>query len=469
MLESVREKMFDEWLPQLRLEPAVSVKTWQALGPRCSVCAVGYVRFRSTIARYQENPLAYVQRHGAQQISQSDEITDVLHLCLACAVRKELFQQSKAFFPITSQAAAEQVAWPFLHRKNIKASTLPAATYSFLSGPSGVGSAGAVAPRHGGLHAIAAAGCDENHFPGGVDAGSSLDSVSVMSWDTGLGTNHPSTVAAVEYSENTINPHNTTLTLRPDTVTELQAALSGSPVKSRRLQELDAQEAWEQQHPIEYPLQLEDDMSSIQSTGSMFSLITGESALLQDRDSDGNTISVASTATQLNPSKKPKELALLPFLLAKGHYEEAERTLRIALGKQAVDEGEGLQLLVALLTLQAEMYKSMGLWPLALGIYFDCVDMNASLMGFGDPATQAAVVLLVACLRKMQCVQLAGKYVKALCVMVEAETLRNTKLEIVEKIKKQDGYVFIFIYCFLHISVQNISQLVLNVQMFANF
>jgi hypothetical protein len=141
----------------------------------------------------------------------------------------------------------------------------------------------------------------------------------------------------------------------------------------------------------------------------------------------------------VDPAKKPKELALLPYLIAKGHYEEAERTLRIALGKRAVDEGEGLQVLIKLLTLQAEMYKSMGLWSLALAIYFDCVDMNASLMGFNDSATQASIVLLVSCLRKMQCVQLAGKYIKSLCRMVEQETMKSMKIEIIEKIKKQDG------------------------------
>ena len=52
---------------------------------------------------------------------------------------------------------------------------------------------------------------------------------------------------------------------------------------------------------------------------------------------------------------------------------------------------------------------------------------------------QASIVLLVSCLRKMQCVQLAGKYIKSLCRMVEQEVMKTMKIEIIEKIKKQDG------------------------------
>ena len=181
----------------------------------------------------------------------------------------------------------------------------------------------------------------------------------------------------------------------------------------------------------------DSDMSSIQSTGSAFSGMTDTVEQL-NKAGDDATISVASTVSAVKPTKKPKELALLPFLIAKGHYEEAERSLRIALGKRAVDEGEGLKVLISLLVLQAEMYKSMGIWTLALAIYFDCVDMNASLMGYGDASTQASIVLLVSCLRKMQCVQLAGKYIKALCQMVQKDSLRSAKSDIVDMIKKQD-------------------------------
>jgi hypothetical protein len=201
-------------------------------------------------------------------------------------------------------------------------------------------------------------------------------------------------------------------------------------------------EVWERQMNPHYGASLFDhdsDLSSVHSTGGMVSGMT-DSVEQRNEAGDEISVSVASSVSAVNPTKKPKELALLPYLIAKGHYEEAERTLRIALGKRAVDEGEGLKVLITLLTLQAEMYKSMGLWSLALAIYFDCVDMNASVMGFNDASTLSSIVLLVSCLRKMQCVALAGKYVKALCTMVQRETMKAMKMEIIEKIKKQDRY-----------------------------
>ena len=431
MVENIRETLFEEWLSEIRLEPVVSLKTWQPEAPRCTVCGVGFVRFRSSIEGFRANPIAYIQLYGSQNISSTSQNTENVHLCLACALRKQLFLQSKRFFPEDSNSADQQVAWPFMHRKNVTVNTLPQPTFSFISGPnppSGAAVGGAA------IEGIAMDGprspigeaqiSGQISLPYSVDAGST-DSVSAMSWTTGLNSG--------------MLPDSQALMLFPST--SLQAAQSSSPVKSQRLQDLDARELWEKTHNvggIQQLLDQDSDLSSVQSNdASMVSNIT-DSVDVANQRGDQETISVASTVSAVNPGKKPKELALLPYLIAKGHYEEAERTLRIALGKRAVDEGEGLKILISLLTLQAEMYKSMGLWPLALAIYFDCVDLNASLMGYNDTATQASIVLLIACLRKMQCVQLAGKHVKSLCQMVQRETLKSARAEIVEKIKKQD-------------------------------
>ena len=74
---------------------------------------------------------------------------------------------------------------------------------------------------------------------------------------------------------------------------------------------------------------------------------------------------------------QPEELALLPYLVCKGNFLDAERLIRIAVGKQAVDEGAGLKRLILLMEFQAEMYKLMGLWPLSIGIYLDCAGYNS--------------------------------------------------------------------------------------------
>jgi hypothetical protein len=125
--------------------------------------------------------------------------------------------------------------------------------------------------------------------------------------------------------------------------------------------------------------------------------------------------SVDSAAPPPPKLHKPQELGLIPFLLAKGHFEETERLVRAALGLPNVNEGEGLGLLLRVLALQAEMYKEMGLWPLAVGVCMDCVDLAASLLGYDDDESRAAICATTSTLRKMRCPNLAKRYVEGIC------------------------------------------------------
>jgi hypothetical protein len=534
LLEHIRVKMFDEWMPNLRLEPVVSVKSWEPQAPRCTVCSVGFVRVASTIEAFQSNPVAYLQTHQHATASTAGGTTASVngtgtgtgtaeggggggvgggaattslehkHLCLGCSVRKELFYAAKPHFVVNQNGGAggattgggngggdDDLVWPFAQRKKVVAqirrrrkrgsSGEDEDVFGPTPPPSApLGSAGAGAVQRAGLQINSSLG-GVGGVGGGYDwsfaagsphplgmlgmigeegegslmgssgfGGGGGDSVSAMSGTSSLsGLGGP--YSPQQYHQLQPFQQQQQRAMSPDLAllmppVSLQTAQSHSPVKSLRLQELDAQEVWEKLH--HHPQRQQqfaaagadaDDSSSIQSTASAFSGVT-DSVNNNHVGSDGMTRSLASTVTEVNPLKKPKELALLPFLIAKGHFEEAERTLRIALGKAAVDEGEGLKLLVSLLTLQAEMYKSMGLWPLALATYFDCVDLTASLMGFNDSATLGAIALLVSCMRKMQCVHLAGKYIKSLCTMVEQQTLKAVRLEIVDKIKKVDRY-----------------------------
>lgn len=230
MLESIREKFFDEWLPEIRLEPIVSVKTWEPQAPRCTVCSVGFVRFRSTIENFLQHPMAYINLYGSLNISSSSENTHHTHLCLACAVRKELYQQSQVFFPTDGMREDQRVAWPFMHRKNVKESTLPAATFSFISAPNVPDSTGAAVDGAAvaGEHAFESADRSSGlmQVPHSLDAPSASDSISAMSWTTGLN----SGMVGGEESQ--------ALVLLPPT--SWQTAQSNSPVKSQRLQDLDA-------------------------------------------------------------------------------------------------------------------------------------------------------------------------------------------------------------------------------------
>jgi hypothetical protein len=120
---------------------------------------------------------------------------------------------------------------------------------------------------------------------------------------------------------------------------------------------------------------------------------------------------------------------------------QVERTLRIVIGYQSIDEGQGLLLLLKVLHMQAEMYKQMGLWPLALGLYLDCADMYVGLMGIGDAGTIAAFGLVVSCLRKMQCNEQASEYLASLCGKLRKDVMGPEKKAAIGNIIAYDRYV----------------------------
>ena len=105
------------------------------------------------------------------------------------------------------------------------------------------------------------------------------------------------------------------------------------------------------------------------STSSLGS--TDDKPLISNH-STGSINSGSQQKKDRDRDSQPEELALLPYLVCKGNFLEAERMLRMAVGKQTVDEGAGLKRLLLLMEFQAEMYKLMGLWPLSIGIYLDC-------------------------------------------------------------------------------------------------
>jgi hypothetical protein len=118
-----------------------------------------------------------------------------------------------------------------------------------------------------------------------------------------------------------------------------------------------------------------------------------------------------------------------------------ERTVRILLGQRAVDEGEGLSLLVRCMEFQAEMYKQMGLWTLAVAIYLDCADLATSLIGFDTIEAVTAVTRVSSCLRKMNCGALEKKYIRSLCDKLEKESLSEFNTLCAQKIADEDRVI----------------------------
>jgi hypothetical protein len=66
------------------------------------------------------------------------------------------------------------------------------------------------------------------------------------------------------------------------------------------------------------------------------------------------------------------------------------------------------------LALQAEMYRLMGLWPLALALHLDVADLLAMELGHDDAITRAAVCRVMFCLQQMQREDVGRGYITTL-------------------------------------------------------
>lgn len=132
------------------------------------------------------------------------------------------------------------------------------------------------------------------------------------------------------------------------------------------------------------------------------------------------------TADEMTDKHHTAEQNLLALLLGKGQYEEVERMSRVTISLKTVDEGEGILVMIKAMTLQADMYKMMGLYPLALGIYLDCFDHIVNVMGYSDNNTANCLRTVIQALLNMRCLKEATTYVHTICHRLEQETLGET-------------------------------------------
>lgn len=126
---------------------------------------------------------------------------------------------------------------------------------------------------------------------------------------------------------------------------------------------------------------------------------------------------------------KAPETLMIPYLLAKGLFNEVERGSRMMLGLKSVDEGGGMLNLIKAYCMHAEMYKNMGLWVLALAQYLDSMDSTILLLGYQQTQSYNGVRYIIQCLLKMRCVPLAKEYIEALCRRIEQETLSTNNFK----------------------------------------
>lgn len=139
-----------------------------------------------------------------------------------------------------------------------------------------------------------------------------------------------------------------------------------------------------------------------------------------------------STVSQVNPTKRPRELLLLPCLVAEGLDDDVERTARILLGKKAVDEGEGLAYLLETLGALCDSYHLAGLYLLALTIYLDLLTRTVALCGWFDRLSlDTGLTQVLLCYRRMNLVAQADTLVREIQQSLQS-SLRSV-------VKKQDA------------------------------
>ena len=77
LINHLRTKLRDKWVPSMQFEPMAEVTSWKCpIEKRCQVCAIGYCRFNSS------------------ELKDSSDL-----ICLTCTVRKELYTKCKGIFP----------------------------------------------------------------------------------------------------------------------------------------------------------------------------------------------------------------------------------------------------------------------------------------------------------------------------------------------------------------------------------
>mgnify|MGYP003387157581 CR=1 FL=1 len=105
----------------------------------------------------------------------------------------------------------------------------------------------------------------------------------------------------------------------------------------------------------------------------------------------------------------------------------------------------GMSYLEKLFHVLAEMYKFMGLWVLALGIYLDAGDMVVSLLGYDDDHAVCALGYVTSCLRKMHLPVLAESYVDSVRIQIEATSRNPVKAAMGRKLIDADRYLLLIL------------------------
>lgn len=381
ILDHIQTKYFTVWKANMEMELLIDVVSWNSTAPKCSLCNIGYVRTKDSLKMYRENPDQYIAQARQSMLHLAEEDNKLEYfLCLPCLMKKELFEKIKQSLPRSFRKSLH-LRWPIIAMDKVPLPPNQQLSNDLIL----LEPARPSSPLHNSLIPIEA----QLARPG-------------------------SPVISLQQLSTYMPPSS------PGSPT-----IFHSPISSQKLVQMDYYEGIPSSSSGQRQvISFEDDDISLPS-------ISG----LSMNESTVSSTSLASTISMVDPLKKPRELTLLPYLISKGHFDEAERTIRITLGKQAVDEGEGMYLLLKILALTADMYKMMGLWAFAVAIYADLADLTTKLLGLSDPVTFKALGFVMSCYRKMQYPKLAEEYMQS-CIEKMGMQLRKTaKDQMIDRLK----------------------------------
>lgn len=378
-LEYVRGVLLTQFLPVLEFHCVVNPKDWRISNQRCPLCRLGIIRYNIDASDHEDS----------RKLS-----TLLTNYCVTCAVRGILYNKIRKCTP-RSQKSRLSKDWPVY---------VPPEHYPLERGE--------VLPIHRALSA-------EN-----------LDLL-----ESALETKEPTNQKIDKYDVSALmSPKNQSQrisrTLSPLGRSTSPLQRSGSKTPERALS--PAHRVVKKMMTREHDSDDEDDKSTMRSPSGakakFLSKTTGGSpkksqtalhsksmssmpAFMRNFSASGlvqdNVYEVAEAIPEPVPDMNletrygPQELALVPFLIAKGQYDEVERLLRVTMCLEDILGEAGAVHTVQVLFLQADMYMLLDLFPLAFGLYLDSVDILASSLGMDDARFVEGVYKLLCCARKM--------------------------------------------------------------------
>jgi hypothetical protein len=305
---------------------------------------------------YQQRARDILTAIPSQEQIQEKEPIDRF-LCLPCVSRKELYAQACRALPRTTRSLARHTsAWPFF---DPSASRVNALTHTDIvrhaaSSQTLYGEKRPLSPML--EHMMRAENNTEGQTP--LEEESLLSRRDISSWlfedalSSPLANSHSNRDShglternwgSTAFSFSSSSPTHKSDTMLEDSLRHEQV-LAHSPVASQRLYELDSNERLYDSSMLPSDvLPLDFDREETASQLSLTSSLTMESKERGETFSQLSARSSVGSLTITRPLRNPREAQLLPFLLAKGLFREAERMLRIALGKRAVDEGDKIK------------------------------------------------------------------------------------------------------------------------------